>query len=63
MSVNYERVIPFELLINDGNIEKGYGALYGQELVPGEEMEKDVLEFCTSSQSLPLGMIRRKSLP
>ena len=32
----YERNIPFELLLNDGDIEKGYGALYGQQLVPGE---------------------------
>ncbi|MDO5119888.1 MAG: hypothetical protein Q4D48_07350, partial [Coriobacteriales bacterium] len=36
MSDRYERNIPFELLLNDGDIEKGYGALYGQELVPGE---------------------------
>ena len=36
MSDRYERNIPFEVLFNDGEIEKGYGALYGQELVPGE---------------------------
>ena len=28
--------MPFELLFNDGDVEKGYGALYGQKLVPGE---------------------------
>jgi len=32
----YDRNIPFEVLFNDGDVEKGYGALYGQELVPGE---------------------------
>lgn len=29
MSDRYERNIPFEVLFNDGDIEKGYGALYG----------------------------------
>ena len=32
----YDRALPFEVLLNDGDVEKGYGALYGQEMVPGE---------------------------
>jgi len=28
--------MPFELLFNDGDIEKGYGALYGQNVTAGE---------------------------
>ena len=36
MSDRYDRNIAFELLLNDGEVEKGYGALYGQQLVPGE---------------------------
>ncbi|MBQ9006877.1 MAG: hypothetical protein IJ092_10970, partial [Atopobiaceae bacterium] len=36
MSDRYERPIAFEVLFNDGEVEKGYGALYGQELTPGE---------------------------
>ena len=28
--------MPFEILFNDGDIEKGYGALYGQKLTAGE---------------------------
>jgi len=36
MSDRYERPIKFEVLFNDGEVEKGYGALYGQELTPGE---------------------------
>ena len=29
--------MPFEILFNDGEVEKGYGALYGQNLTAGEK--------------------------
>ena len=36
LSEQYDHNIAFEVLFNDGDVEKGYGALYGQELPPGE---------------------------
>ena len=36
MCDHYDRPIKFEVLINDGEVEKGYGALYDQSMNPGE---------------------------